>query len=135
MHYKQNTDLKQMSEIFANYTDVDAAYLFGSFAKNANIDESDIDIGLVGNAKSISKEKINILADLAEKGFSEVDLVIFEKASLLLQYEIIRQNNLIYLKKDFDKGTLFSITLRKFWDFKPYLDVQRKAMKRRILNA
>jgi len=39
---------------------------------------------------------------------------------------------MLYARPDFQRGTYFSRVVREYWDFEPYLRVQRAALKRRL---
>ena len=76
---------------------------------------------------------MDILTDLACNGFCNVDLVFMGSEDIVLKYEAIRQNRLVYQTEDFDRGAMYSQIVRQYLDFYPYLKEQRKAYKRRIL--
>ena len=73
-----------------------------------------------------------LLTDLAHLGFCDVDLVFLDTEDIVLKYEAVRQNRLIYSTLDFDRGGMSSRIVRQYLDFVPYLETQRKAYKRRI---
>jgi hypothetical protein len=50
---------------------------------------------------------LDILADLARAGFCDVDLVFLDTYDIVLKYEAVRQNKLVYNRGDFDWGLLF----------------------------
>ncbi len=79
--------------------------------------------------------KLEILGDLIELGYDNVDLAILNNMSILGQYEVVKHNKIIYQREDFDPHSYFSLIIRKYLDFKPYLKVQRKYLKKRILNG
>ena len=79
--------------------------------------------------------KLEILGDLIELGYDNVDLAILNNMSILGQYEVVKHNKIIYQREDFDPHSYFSLIIRKYLDFKPYLKVQRKYLKERILNG
>ena len=54
---------------------------------------------------------------------------------LVLKYEAVRHNRLVYQAADFDRGTMYSNDVLQYLDLKPYLDVQRKAYRERILGG
>lgn len=54
---------------------------------------------------------------------------------IVLRYEAVRQNVLVYAAEDFDRGEMYSRVVRAYLDFLPYLKVQREAYKRRILHG
>ncbi len=64
-----------------------------------------------------------------------MDLVFLDTDDIVLKYEVIRQNKLIYQTDDFDRGSTYSLIIRKYLDFLPYLETQRQAYKKRILNG
>ena len=61
-----------------------------------------------------------------------MDLVFLDTEDIVLQYEAIRQNSLVYCTEDFDRGALYSKIIRRYLDFQPYLRVQRDAYKQRL---
>jgi hypothetical protein len=68
-------------------------------------------------------------------GFCNVDLIILPGDDVVLQYEAVRLNRIVYQRPDFDSATVFSLFVRRFLDFLPYLKVQREAYKQRVLNG
>jgi hypothetical protein len=97
--------------------------------------ESDLDLAVIPSVSSVKKKKLDILEDLAIHGYCNVDLVFIDEDNLVLAYEAIRQNCLIYAVKDFDRGTTYSNIVRKYLDFEFYLRIQRNAYKQRNISA
>ncbi len=125
-------DLGILSKVFQEYPDILAVYLFGSSAADRTHRESDIGLVIVPRNSSIRTKRLDILTDLARSGFCSVDLVFLDTSDIVLKYEAVRQNKLVYQTEDFDRGELYSRILRQYFDFSPYLKVQRAAYKRRI---
>lgn len=130
-----HTKLNRLKTIFTGYPEIEGVYLFGSASTGKNHDSSDLDLGIVYNDASITEKKLHLYTDLIRVGVENADIVFFNDADLVLQFEIIRHNQLIYRTEDFNHGELFSITIRKYFDIEPYLRRQRKAIKERILNG
>jgi hypothetical protein len=128
-------DLQLLAEIFRMYPDVQAVYLFGSLAAGNVHGESDLDLAVVPRRSSIRAKKLDILADLARSGFCNVDLVFLDTDDIVLKFEAVRQNRLVYEAEDFDRGAMYSRVVRQYLDFLPYLKVQREAYKRRLLRG
>ena len=128
-------DLELLPEVFRRYPDVQAVYLFGSFATGNVHQESDLDLAIVPRCGSVRDRRLDILADLARHGFCNVDLVFLDTDDIVLKYEAVRQNRLVYQAEDFDRGATYSKIVRQYLDFLPYLKVQREAYKRRILHG
>ena len=128
-------DLEILPQIFAKYPGIQAVYIFGSRATGVARETSDLDLAVVPRNHQVRQQRLDILADLARHGFCDVDLVFLDTDDITLQYEAVRQNRLIYQTADFDRGALYSKIVRQYFDFLPYLNVQREAYKRRILNG
>lgn len=120
--------------IFRKYPDIKAVYLFGSVGSGKTHRESDLDLAIVPRSGNLRGKKLSILTDLARSGICNVDLVILDTDDIVLKYEAVRQNKLIYQTEDFNRGEMYSKTVRQFLDFERYLKVQRQGRKRRILH-
>jgi hypothetical protein len=129
----ETPDLQLLFEVFRKYPDVQAVYLFGSAASGRLHHGSDLDLALYSKNSSIRKRRLEILTDLARYGFCNVDLVFLDTDDIVLKFEAIRQNRLVYQTQDFYRGAMYSRIVRQYLDFYPYLKVQREACKRRIL--
>lgn len=128
-------DLKLLAKVFKNYPDIQAVYLFGSVVSGNIHQESDIDLAIIPDTKKLRKRKLAILTDLAREGFGNVDLVFIGNEDIVLQYEAIRQNIVVYETPSFDRGSTYSRIVRQYLDFYPYLTVQRQAYKKRIMDG
>ncbi len=128
-------EIEKLGEVFREYPDIRAVYLFGSAAAGHARADSDIDLAVIPADASVKNEKLDILAKLAAHGYCNVDLVFIDDNDLVLAYEAIRQNKLIYAVSDFDRGTTYSNIVRKYLDFEFFLRAQREAYKRRAINA
>lgn len=127
-----NPDLSHLPSIFRKYPGIDAVYLFGSYARGEQRDDSDIDLGIVSSSAELRNRKLDILAELAAAGYCRVDLVFLPSGKILLDHEIVSTHHLVYHKPEFDHPALFSLVTRMYLDFKPYLRVQREALKKRL---
>ena len=134
MQTEMDSRLSVLAEVFGRYQDIQAVYLFGSRAKGAGRKDSDLDLAVVPRNPSARKRKLEILTDLARIGFTDVDLVFLDTSDMVLKFEAVRHNRLVYRASDFDRGTMYSNVVRQYLDLKPYLDVQRRAYRRRILG-
>ncbi len=126
--FSSNPPLQVCIDLFSNYFSLDAVYLFGSHASGNPKKNSDLDFGIITPE---SKLIDTLRFDLTSLGYSNIDLVDFNRASLLMQFEIVRKNQCIYVRKGFDKDSLFSLTIRMYFDFLPTLDYNQRAMLER----
>ena len=124
-------DRKKLASVFAKYEDIKAVYLFGSVAKNKMHLESDLDLAIVADDSKLKKRKLEILTDLVKSGYENVDLVFLDYSDIVLMYEAVKYNKVIYARDDFDSNTFFSKIVRQYLDFLPFLNVQIEAYKRR----
>lgn len=127
--------LTKLPEILKKFPLIQAAYLFGSFAAGRERKDSDLDLGIFPRSPDIRHQRLDILQELAKAGFSNVDLVFLDTDNIILKYEAIRHNKLIYHTEDFDRGSTYSLIVRQYLDFLPYLKTQRQAYKRKILDG
>ncbi len=126
--------LRSLGKVFKRYPEIQAVYVFGSVGAGKADKSSDLDLAVISAQPSLRKKKLEILASLARAGYCNVDLVFVDEDDLVLAYEAIRQNKLIYASAGFDRGATYSRIVRKYLDFLPYLRVQREAYKRRIIG-
>jgi len=127
----------RLRNVFANHPAVRAAYLFGSVAADRERDRSDLDLGIVVDPErwEPTDDKVPLITDCMEAaGRDWIDLVVLNGAPLVLQFEAVRPNAPLYGADDFDHGAFVSKVVRMYWDFKPYLDYQRKVYKERRLK-
>lgn len=120
---------KFISEIDVNHP-IELAYLFGSFARGTQNDESDIDLAVLFKNKHSDIEEITIRGELSDRGEfilgRKVDIVSLEKAPLLLKYEIVKDG--VVLKDSSERGNFESLVLREYFDFKYYSEIYNKAV-------
>lgn len=127
--------LHVLPEIFRKYPVIDAVYLFGSTATGLRHRESDLDLVIIPAEEITHRFKLDLLTDLARHGFCNVDLVILDTNDIVIKYEAVRLNQLIYSSESFDPAGTYSRIVRQYLDFLPYLGMQRIAYKRRILSG
>jgi len=132
---KTNPDIKLLEKVFIDYPEIEAVYLFGSAGTGKLHRESDIDLAIYPDTHGLREKKLSILTKLARLGFCNVDLVFMDKNDIVLQYEAVRQNIVVYQASGFDRGETYSRIVRKYLDFYPYLTEQRNAYKKRILSG
>ena len=125
----------RLTKVFKRYPGILAVYLFGSSATGFTHQESDLDLAVVPVNNQVRNQKLNILTDLARMGFDNIDLVFLDTDDIVLKYEAVKHNLLIYQTENFNRGEMYSKVVRQYLDFKPYLKVQREAYKRRLIHG
>jgi predicted nucleotidyltransferase len=127
-------NLDAIPQVFSKYPSVQAVYLFGSYASGKTRRDSDVDLAIVPRDASARDQMLDIMADLVRRVYDRIDLVFLDTKDVVLRFEAVRHNRLVYKTPDFDPGTYTSRIVREYWDFLPYLAVQRQALKQRILG-
>lgn len=127
--------LTELQAVFEAYPEILAVYAFGSRATGAARKDSDYDLAIVSSrGKSARGSKVDILTDLARAGIDNVDLAFLDRDNIVLRHEAVRMNQVVFRRPEFDRGAFYSRVMRMYFDFLPYLKVQRQAMKERILH-
>ena len=124
-----------LKTVFQRYPTIQAVYLFGSSASGRTHAESDLDLAVLADENSLCGRKLDILTELAKNGFCNVDLIFLPSDDIVLQFEAVRLNRIVYQRPDFDAASVFSLIVRRYLDFLPFLKVQREAYKQRILHG
>ena len=134
MLFKRPPNFEVIPEVFAKYPSVRAVYLFGSYAGGHPRFDSDVDLAIVPCDATAREQHLEIMADLIRKVYDRIDLVFLDTKDVVLRFEAVRLNRLVYKVSNFDSGVYTSRIAREYWDFLPYLAVQRRAFKQRILG-
>ncbi|HSB02676.1 MAG TPA: nucleotidyltransferase domain-containing protein, partial [Anaerolineales bacterium] len=74
----RHPSLDHLEKVFRKYQDIQAVYLFGSKASGKSHAESDLDLAILPRGSSLRNQKLDLLADLAREGFSNVDMVFLD---------------------------------------------------------
>ena len=105
----------------------DLIYVFGSYSKNRERKNSDIDIAYL-KKKKIDEYKLFLLAqELADKLNQEVDLIDIKRVSTVFKTQII-QGNLIYNRDNYKKMEFELKVLRDYAN----LNQERKVILDRV---
>ncbi len=75
-------------------------YLFGSAAEGRMHAESDLDLAILLRRGAPRPDPLDLLADLARLGFCRVDLVFLDTPNILLKFEAVRPNRVVYQAED-----------------------------------
>lgn len=130
---------KDIKKILEKDKDVLFAYLFGSQATGLTHGFSDVDIACYfkpGNMKYYLKKDNQLLGDLAVGlHTSKFDLVLLNVASLVLKFRVISDGEVIFSRDEQLRVDFETLTLYRYFDFKPYLDEYYKLVHYKIKQA
>lgn len=82
--------------VLAVFPNVQAIYVYGSFARGEQWPDSDIDLAILRDAGAPSWNRLEVDADLASRLQREVDLVDLRSASDVLRREVLESGRLLY---------------------------------------
>jgi uncharacterized protein len=103
-----------------------AVYLYGSFSSDSFSDESDLDIAVKAERRLDNQERWRIQEDLAGIYGRNVDLLDLDRASLVMQFEVISTGERIYCADEniiaHYETLLYSRYLDFNWIRKPIVD-------------
>jgi len=68
-------DYSLLKDVFLQFPEIQAVYLFGSQISGKIHIESDLDIAIYPGTVNLKEKKLDILTALAEQGFCHVDVV------------------------------------------------------------
>lgn len=109
-----------------SHPEIDIIYLFGSYCKNTQNRNSDIDIAISTIYKLSNVENAKIISsftNLLERAIKiKTDIVLLDESSLTLQYEIIKYGYMIYCNNESKRIRLQCEILKKYFDFSYYSD-------------
>jgi len=116
------------------------AYLFGSVAKGTANKLSDIDLAIYLNSSYEHRSsgygyQSELITELSELLNAKVDLVILNKASTMLRYQVIKNGLLLLSRSNAQRRTFHEKAVRDYLDFKPFMKVQHQYLKQRILSG
>ena len=124
----EKPQLKKIEEFFTKEGNVIAAYLFGSHAVGTSREDSDVDIAVLfeqmpDNALDYRIEKSMELERILKK---EVDLIIMNNSPLILQFQVIKEGQILY-EMDADKRATYQMHfLSRYYDYIKFFDYHSK---------
>ena len=123
-----------------SHPEIHALYLFGSQAKGKSGPLSDLDIAVLlkirqgqGTSKTAFWKRLELASDLMHAcRRPDVDVVLLDEATPLLAYQVVRAGKLLYERDHFHRIEFEVGALKRFFDFRPFLEVARQILKRRL---
>ncbi|GIV78834.1 nucleotidyltransferase domain-containing protein [Litorilinea aerophila] len=125
--------LQALVTYFQGQPDVRLIYLFGSHARQQARQQSDLDIAILLDERDrtpfeLLERRLDLTARAAEIVRGPVDVVLLNRASLLLQGQVLKEGRLLYAA---DKATQVEYEARAralYFDFLPRLRQHREAL-------
>lgn len=124
---------QQLSTWLAGQDSIKFAILFGSFAKQTNKADSDIDLAIQLDTPLTADKKLTLLQSLSELTNRHIDLVDLKTVGEPLLSQIIKYGNLLKgSQQDFIELSIKNVYMME--DFTPYIRRNLKEKRERWLN-
>ena len=121
-------EIKKIVDKMKKNKEVQAVYLFGSYAGKKTKPYSDVDICAVTRDKLQLEKKADIASDfLSEK----IDLSIFWDLPLAVRFRVLKEGKLLYCKNNLFLHRAKVNTMKRYMEFRPVIDRYIK----RVLGA
>jgi predicted nucleotidyltransferase len=125
-----------LKEVLEEDENILFAYLYGSYVHKLQNLESDIDVAVyltradmdeyVRKEKGLTDKLITILHT------DKIDLRIINMAPFLLQYQIIKEGILIFVRNLSEKVDFETRVMNRFFELKPYLEEYKQMLSLKI---
>ncbi|WP_037030078.1 type VII toxin-antitoxin system MntA family adenylyltransferase antitoxin [Psychrilyobacter atlanticus] len=106
-------------------------YLFGSYAKNINREESDIDIAVLLGTSMESKEKYKYKIELVDLLGKEVDLIDLTDANIILKHQIVTTGKNLFCRTKLERDEFKYAVISCYYQYKEDIDIVKKSIKKR----
>lgn len=111
-------------------------YIFGSYAKGENREDSDLDIAMYFHNKVDGFEKLDILDKLVEIfNREDIDLVILNNADEVLKFQVIKYGKVIYMEDLATKVTFEARVMSEYMDMEHFRKVRSEFSHKRFLEV
>ena len=104
----------------ARFPSIQVMYLFGSHASGNPRADSDVDIAVFTEGREPPTIDLELGVFLQQRLQRPVDVVIMQKASPILQHEVLRKKVRIFEKSDTCRAFLENQSLRAYLDARHY---------------
>lgn len=123
--------IENIKNILLRKFECDVIILFGSYARNTQNEESDIDIAIKSNRKISKKEIFEMRLELEETIKNDIDLINLDNINDDFKYEILMNGKTLYCKDQL-KFELYKLAMcQEYFD----LNESRQSIIERIKNG
>ncbi|WP_320045972.1 nucleotidyltransferase domain-containing protein [uncultured Ilyobacter sp.] len=106
-------------------------YLFGSYAKNINRDESDVDIAVLLETSMEPREKFKYKMELVDLLGKEVDLIDLSDANIILKHQIVTTGKNLFCRTKLEKDEFKYRVISCYYQYREDVDIVKKSIKKR----
>ena len=111
-------------------------YVFGSYAKGTNTENSDLDIGILINGDTSLMTRLSVLNEMVGiLDREDIDLIILNEADEVLKFQVIKYGKLIYVRDLTEKVLFEARTMSEYMDMEHFRNTRNKYMDIRFKEA
>lgn len=129
--------IEALTKVFTAFSNVAAAYVFGSRVYGKAAKASDYDVAVLFRGDHTLDELLDItlrLADVLDVDLNSIDIVGLNDAPVEVAYDVIAKGKLIYCIDNELRVAFEAKLMREYMDLKPYLDLYYSLMFGRLLK-
>lgn len=129
--------VQSLAGFMARQPEVRLTYLFGSRARGEANALSDVDLAVWLDERLTTAEQgqvhVRLMSDLMSLlRRDDIDLVILNRASLLLRHRVLRDGRLLFAADERERERFAAVTLERYLDHRYMYDVLEEAMATRL---
>lgn len=130
-----------ISDFLSDRTEINFAYIFGSFTRNENYHDIDVAVCLKKNFNKNDFDKFPygyesiLISELTLLVREKVDFVVMNNADITLQQRIINQGTLLFSKDNLYRIKYENLIRKLYIDSENIRRIKRKYLNQKILNA
>jgi hypothetical protein len=127
-----DVNIKKLIEEF----NISLIYVFGSYAKGTNTENSDLDIGILINGDTSPMTRLSVLNEMVGiLDREDIDLIILNEADEVLKFQVIKYGKLIYVRDLTEKVLFEARTMSEYMDMEHFRNTRNKYMDIRFKEA
>ena len=127
-----DVNIKKLIEEF----NISLIYVFGSYAKGTNTENSDLDIGILINGDTSLMTRLSVLNEMVGiLDREDIDLIILNEADEVLKFQVIKYGKLIYVRDLTEKVLFEARAMSEYMDMEHFRNTRNKYMDIRFKEA
>ncbi|MDI6826470.1 MAG: nucleotidyltransferase domain-containing protein [Candidatus Aenigmarchaeota archaeon] len=127
--------MEKVRDVLRKRKEILFAYLYGSFAKDEQRRESDVDVGvfLRGGFQGGTFYEVELSLEIERRaGIKNVEVVVLNDKPLRFLNQVLRYGKLIVSNNERERIKFETFVTKSYIDFKPYYEEYDKARVRRL---